>query len=165
LYEDPSLAERMRRYKAEKLVQEALDPRCVLFELPTKFFDRITQVYDLIEKEIGPTLGITPIQQDARKRDCVLLEVLFQKEEHTLKALRQGMKVEGLTHFASPAANEGLSIPMKMVRVNFSRTPKGSDEEILNGLKESCAVYGEVVQISKITRGGFFEGQTSVLLD
>ncbi|ORX42719.1 hypothetical protein DM01DRAFT_1340988 [Hesseltinella vesiculosa] len=55
--------------------------------------------------------------------------------------------------------------PTNLVRLHNSRVPKVGNKELIYGLKESCGNYGELMQISKYTRGGFFEGEVSVLLD
>ncbi|KAI8059595.1 hypothetical protein BC940DRAFT_351049 [Gongronella butleri] len=76
-----------------------------------------------------------------------------------------GIEVDGLIIKAT-AGKSDLGMPMKLTRVHLSRIPiAADDQELMVGLCESMAVYGRVLEVKKVHRMSFFDGQASVLLD
>ncbi|ORX41824.1 hypothetical protein DM01DRAFT_1274501, partial [Hesseltinella vesiculosa] len=164
LYEEPDLMARKTISDAERILEAALDPDNVLLTLPTRFFENVVQVYKVVQDKLGPVVGISPVQGDFQKKDLVMLDIKFQNSADSRKAIEIGITIEGMTFKATPASAGGKN-PPKMVRLYISRVPKVEDQELIEGLKDSCANYGQVMQISKYTRGGFFEGEVSVMVD
>ena len=165
LYKQEGLDDQMQTYRAERIMQRALDPRSVLLELPTRSFKDLIDMYSYIQGKLGNIVGVTPVQEDFRRRETALLNVVFRDTEATQAALQKGIEVDGITIKATAGIAES-GTPMKLTRVYLSRIPiAADDQELMVGLCESMAVYGKVVEIKKIHRMGFFEGQASVLLD
>ena len=165
VFKEAGLDEQMQAYRAERIMQRALDPRTVLLEMPTRPFKDLLDMYMFIQGKLGNLAGVTPVQEDFRRRDTTLLNVVFKDPEATRAALEKGIEVDGLTIKAT-AGKTDLGMPMKLTRVHLSRIPiAADDQELMVGLCESMAVYGRVMEVKKVHRMGFFEGQASVLLD
>ncbi|ORX42422.1 hypothetical protein DM01DRAFT_1387343 [Hesseltinella vesiculosa] len=164
LFEEPDLMARKTISDAERILEAALDPSNVLLTVPTKFFENIVEAYKVVQNNLGPVIGISPVQGDFQKKEMLMLDIKFKNEADSRTAIDTGVVIEGMTFKATPA-NAGGMAPTELVRLHISRVPKVDDKELITGLKESCSNYGEVMQISKYTRGGFFEGEVSVLLD
>ncbi|KAI8059599.1 hypothetical protein BC940DRAFT_323784 [Gongronella butleri] len=166
LYADPSLKGDLRVHNVERLYQRALNPTHALFELPTGHFNSTVEMYQLIAKEVGPIIGATPITEDNQDKDFTLLDVAFKTTESVEKAITQGVVVKGVTYLATPSKRgDNQKVPMALTRVFIRYGPLVEDEELVQGMLESCQAYGRVLEISKGLRGAFYEGELSVLLD
>ncbi|ORZ02003.1 hypothetical protein BCR42DRAFT_338924 [Absidia repens] len=144
----PKLANRMRVHRAEALLQLPLHNDTVLFELPAMPFEEKEEVFSLLSTQIGPTLGARIITAPPnRMNGMFMVEARFNKEDHTEKALTEGLTIDEGKYQAIVTRTENEALP-KMVRVHMFGIPFEEVEELKEKIKSSMETYGTVCQIN-----------------
>ncbi|ORX51172.1 hypothetical protein DM01DRAFT_1337242 [Hesseltinella vesiculosa] len=116
LFEEAGLKTRMTIYKAEKILQAALDPDNVIMELPTKYYITVEELYEAIEEAFGPVVGIAPLVTTFRYYR------LIRGNESALKAINDGVTIEGINYKATPAQTANTK-PVELIRVHLRNVP------------------------------------------
>lgn len=165
IYENEQLKEQLRITRAEELIQSSLQDNSVLFEVPKGEFTSLTNLYRLIQTQIGPIIRVVPISQFGNLKGNILVEVTFEKDEDANVAIAEGIIVNEMNFKATPAHINNSSCPPKMTRIFLNYVPGVTHDELVPGLVSSLSIYGKVYEIKKRLHGGFFEGQISALLD
>jgi len=164
VYEDPDIKSMMLAQKASSIVQQALTPGSVLFSFPASLFEHRAKAYELIENQISKEVnGFRTISNYTnRTSKDLMVEVKFKNADSNVKAIDDGVVVEGITYKASPS-NDGVTRTMVRVQLDLLRIPEEST--FLADLIRSLEHYGKVCQVKQFFFHGYFEGKVSVMLD
>lgn len=163
LFQDPEYERQQMARKAAAIVRQALTPDSVLFSFPSTVFLERTDAYKAIEEQIGPMEGVRPLSvYDTRAHGNLLLEVKFVSPIHTTKAIQDGITVEDIVYKGNPSV-AGAENPL--VRVQLTLTQIASGDELKQRLLSSLRYYGQVYQVRRILRNGYFEGRMTITLD
>ncbi|ORX42716.1 hypothetical protein DM01DRAFT_283306, partial [Hesseltinella vesiculosa] len=171
IYEDEDYRRMNLTTAAELIMMNVLTPGAVVFELNAEDFEHHTQAYELIEQQIGPfkNKGGRPIFKYGRDRaNRMLLEVMFKYKDDTEKALTKGLTVGEFVFKAAPVAKtEGnQSEQAKLCEIHLSQLPYHVDDTTLvQGICNSMAYFGKVMQIVKLTDHDWFEGEVKISLN
>ena len=126
------------------------------------FADR-SEAYQLIEDQIGPMEGALPLNvYDLRARGNLLLEVKFEAQADTTRAINDGVTVDDIVYKASPSV-AGVENPL--VRIQLTLLQIAKPEDLKQGLLSSLRYFGKVYQIRRVLRNGYFEGRMTITLD
>lgn len=165
IYEDVHLKDHLRIFKSEQIIQQTLEDNSVIFEIPKKEFATFSEMYRVIEKQIGKIDGVIALNKfGTNLRGNIFIEVTFMDNDHNSKAIQEGIIFKEVNYKASPSKLTKSDTAPKMVRVHLSYVPK-KQAALVEGIFESMRRYGKICEIKKMLYDGFFEGQVSVLLD
>ncbi|KAI8327549.1 hypothetical protein BC941DRAFT_364769, partial [Chlamydoabsidia padenii] len=165
IYELAELKNLMKVHRAENMLGMALHDNTVLFELPTSEFRNAETTYEIMHKQIGPTLGARIIRpNNNRPVQNFLVEARFETQAAMALAVTQGLIVEDMQYRAVTTRLNKGALP-KMVRVHVAGIPFEDTTSLKEKLILSLKYYGKVCQIQILRRLGVFEGAISALLD
>ncbi|OAD04160.1 CCHC-type zinc finger transcription factor [Mucor lusitanicus CBS 277.49] len=164
LYEDDDLKGQILASKAMAIVQQALTSGSVLFSFRKGIFGDRVDAYKAIQVQVSPLVEFRPLSVYDEKNDgSLLIEAKFEEVEDAHKALNTGVTVDGVVYKAVHAKECKEFGELKHVQFTLMRIVK--EPTFLIDLMDSLAHYGRVLQVKQFTRGGFFEGKFSVMLD
>ncbi|ORX46350.1 hypothetical protein DM01DRAFT_1275115, partial [Hesseltinella vesiculosa] len=167
IFETPDIQQKWLTQRAAAIIQNSLHPDTVLFELRANDFEHYTDAYRLLIEKIGPLKGngARPISRfgNALKPELII-ETKFETPELNKKAVTEGFQHKGVLYKAVPAGSKTEG--NRLQTVTLSQLPYDiSDEEIVNGLRNSMRYFGKVLRVTKFTDHGWFEGEAKVSLD
>ena len=164
LYEDDDLKGQILASKAMAIVQQALTSGSVLFSFRKGLFGDRVDAYKTIQQQVSPLVEFRPLSvYDDRNDGSLLIEAKFEEVEAASKALNTGVTVNGVVYKAVLAKETREFGELKHVQFTLMRIVR--EPTFLVDLMDSLAYYGKVLQVKQFTRGGFFEGKFSVMLD
>jgi len=164
MYEDDDLKSQILANKAMAIVQQALTSGSVLFSFRKGIFGDRVDAYKAIQVQVSPLVEFRPLSVYDEKNDgSLLIEAKFEEVEDAHKALNAGVTVDGVVYKAVHAKECKEFGELKHVQFTLMRIVK--EPTFLIDLMDSLAHYGRVLQVKQFTRGGFFEGKFSVMLD
>ena len=164
VYEDPDITKLLLAQKASSIVQQSLTKDSVLFCFPSSLFEHRALAYKLIEDQISADVdGFRTISNYSNRiSKDLLVEVKFRKEADGVKAIDEGVEVNGLVYQASPS-EDGATRNLVRVQLDLLHIPNKST--FLAELMKSLSNYGKVCQVKQFFFHNYFEGKVSVLLD
>ncbi|KAG1122199.1 hypothetical protein G6F42_011703 [Rhizopus arrhizus] len=164
LYEDDDFKGQILASKAMAIVQQALTSGSVLFSFRKGLFGDRVDAYKTIQQQVSPLVEFRPLSvYDDRNDGSLLIEAKFEEVEAASKALNTGVTVNGVVYKAVLAKETREFGELKHVQFTLMRIVR--EPTFLVDLMDSLAYYGKVLQVKQFTRGGFFEGKFSVMLD
>ncbi|KAG2189597.1 hypothetical protein INT46_008739 [Mucor plumbeus] len=164
LYEDDDLKGQILASKAMAIIQQALTSGSVLFSFRKGLFGDRVDAYKVIQTQISSLVEFRPLSVYDDKNDgSLLLEAKFEQVEDANKALTDGVNIDGVVYKAVLAKETREFGELKYVQFTLMRIVR--EPTFLVDLMESLSYYGKVLQVKQFTRGGFFEGKFSVMLD
>lgn len=164
LYEDDDLKGQILASKAMAILQQALTSGSVLFSFRKGLFGDRIDAYKTIQTQISSLVEFRPLSvYDNRNDGSLLLEAKFDQVEDANKAMTDGINIDGVVYKAVLAKETREFGELKYVQFTLMRIVR--EPTFLVDLMESLAYYGKVLQVKHFTRGGFFEGKFSVMLD
>jgi hypothetical protein len=164
LYEDGDLKHQILASKAMAIVQQALTSGSVLFSFGRGIFGDRIEAYKMIQSQISAEVEFRPISLYDNKDDgSLLIEAKFDRLEDASVAMNSGVTHKGIVYKASSTRETKEFGDLKHVQFTLMRIVK--DPAFVGKLLESLSYFGRVLQIKQFTRGGFFEGKFSVMLD
>ncbi|CEP12682.1 hypothetical protein [Parasitella parasitica] len=163
VYEDEDYIGRILATKAMKIMQQSLTPDSVLFTFRKGLFGDRVNAYRAIQTQISRFVEFRPLSIYDCKDASLFIEAKFEEADDAKKAIKTGLSIDGITYRAVlPQEPQDYS---KVKQVQFTLMRIVTDPAFLLDLIRSLSHYGRVLQIKQFTRGGFFEGQFSVLID
>ncbi|KAI9301789.1 hypothetical protein BJ944DRAFT_252034 [Cunninghamella echinulata] len=134
-------------------------------DIPTKDFKDIIDIYLKIENQCGSLKEINYLSNNSiNKMPSLIIIANFKNEDSIRKVSSEGFSHNGLVHRGIVNLNNKEDIS-KLVRVILNQIPMNKDDQdLITKLSKSLA-YGKIMQIKKITRLHFSEGEINVLLD
>lgn len=164
MYEDDDLKSQILASKAMAIVQQALTSGSVLFSFRKGIFGDRVDAYKAIQSQVSSKVEFRPLSDYDEKNDgSLLLEAKFEEASDANKALSEGVNVDGIIYKAVLARESKEFGELKHVQFTLMRIVK--EPTFLKDLMDSLSYYGKVLQVKQFTRGGFFEGKFSVMLD
>ena len=164
IYEDPAMSSLLRANQVESAIKSSLTPNSVIFTLPRHYFEEQFDAYELVKKQIGPVVGNNfQLHSFSRANKDLIISTKFGSEADTQKALDEGVEVDGIMFKGVPYMDKVVA--NHLVRVNLSLSFSEEDDVLVEKLQTSMCYYGEVVQVKKLMRRGFCEGDLTVMLD
>ncbi|KAI8327550.1 hypothetical protein BC941DRAFT_364780, partial [Chlamydoabsidia padenii] len=143
----------------------ALHDNTVLFELPTSEFPDAEDTYEIMHRQIGPTLGARIIKPNNRRATHnFMVEARFEDKKAMELAVSQGI-ISGEMQYRAVVTRLNKEDLPKMVRVHVAGIPFDDINTLKEKLILSLNYYGKVCQTQVLRRKGVFEGGISVLLD
>ena len=159
IYEDPEVSSLLRASQVESIIKAVLKPESVVFSIPSHHFNEQFDAYELILKQIGPVVGDHfQLHSFSRGTKDLVLSTKFRSAEHTQQALDEGITVNDIPYKDKAEANH-------LVRINLSLSLAEEDDVLVAGLQQSLGHYRRVVQIKKLKRRGYYEGDLAIMLD
>lgn len=164
MYEDDDLKSQIVASKAMAIVQQALTSGSVLFSFRKGIFGDRVDAYKAIQAQVSPKVEFRPLSDYDDKNDgSLLLEAKFEEATAANKAMNEGVNIGGIVYKAVFAHESKEFGELKHVQFTLMRIIK--EPTFLRDLMVSLSYYGRVLQVKQFTRGGFFEGKFSVMLD
>ena len=164
LFEDDDLKSQILASKAMAIVQQALTSGSVLFSFRKGLFADRVDAYKTIQTQVSSLVEFRPLSVYDDKNDgSLLIEAKFEEVEDANKAMTIGVTVNGMVYKAVHAKESKEFGELKHVQFTLMRIVK--EPTFLHDLIQSLSFYGRVLQVKQFTRGGFFEGKFSVMLD
>lgn len=169
VFEDPEITDYLRTQRALSIVQTALQPGSVLFTFPAAIFNKHTEAYKLVVDQLGPVIGNSFIPISVRGfspkgSSDLIFSTVFCNTSHATQAISQGIVVDGVTYKATPYKDRTVANDYLRVYLNLNRQEDNVDS-LVDKLKSSMSLYGKVLQIKRLLRDGFFEGEVSIVLN
>ena len=164
LYEDDDLKGQILASKAMAIIQQSLSSGSVLFSFQKTLFSDRVAAYKLIQEQISTDVEFRPLSlYDSRDDGSLLIEAKFANVDHAMKAMQEGVTVQGVVYKASTSKESAEFGDLKHVQFTLLRMTQQAT--FLADLMESLSYYGKVLQVKKFTHLGYFEGKLSVMLD
>ena len=164
LYEDDDLKGQILASKAMAIIQQSLSSGSVLFSFQKTLFSDRVAAYKLIQEQISHDVEFRPLSlYDSRDDGSLLIEAKFANVDHAMKAMQEGVTVQGVVYKASTSKESAEFGDLKHVQFTLLRMTQKAT--FLADLMESLSYYGKVLQVKKFTHLGYFEGKLSVMLD
>jgi len=164
LYEDDDLKGQILASKAMAIIQQSLSSGSVLFSFQKTLFSDRVAAYKLIQEQISHDVEFRPLSlYDSRDDGSLLIEAKFTNVDHAMKAMQEGVTVQGVVYKASTSKESAEFGDLKHVQFTLLRMTQKAT--FLADLMESLSYYGKVLQVKKFTHLGYFEGKLSVMLD
>ena len=164
LYEDDDLKGQILASKAMAIIQQSLSSGSVLFSFQKTLFSDRVAAYKLIQEQISHDVEFRPLSlYDSRDDGSLLIEAKFANVDHAMKAMQEGVTVQGVVYKASTSKESAEFGDLKHVQFTLLRMTQQAT--FLADLMESLSYYGKVLQVKKFTHLGYFEGKLSVMLD
>lgn len=164
LFEDDDLKSQILASKAMAIVQQALTSGSVLFSFRKGIFGDRVDAYKAIQAQVSPLVEFRPLSiYDDKNDGSLLIEAKFEEVNDANKAMTTGVTVNGVVYKAAYAKECREFGDLKHVQFTLMRIVK--EPTFLLDLIKSLSYYGRVLQVKQFTRGGFFEGKFSVMLD
>ena len=116
--------------------------------------------YKARQQQVSPLVELRPLSvYDDRNDGSLLIEAKFEEVEAASKAfLSTGVVYKAVLAKETREFGELKHVQFALMRIVREPT-------FLVDLMDSLAYYGKVLQVKQFTRGGFFEGKFSVMLD
>ncbi|KAK4521565.1 uncharacterized protein ATC70_007326 [Mucor velutinosus] len=164
MFEDDDLKSQILASKAMAIVQQALTSGSVLFSFRKGLFGDRVDAYKVIQTQVSSLVEFRPLSVYDEKNDgSLLIEAKFEEVDNANKATTTGVNVNGMVYKAVHAKECKEFGDLKFVQFTLMRIVK--EPTFLHDLIKSLSFYGRVLQVKKFTRGGFFEGKFSVMVD
>lgn len=169
VFEDPEITAYLRTQRALSIVQTALQPGSVIFSLPYSAFNKHTDAYQMVVSQLGPVVGnsFVPISVrgfSARGASDLVFSTVFCDPANTSKAINTGMVINGVNYKATPYKDKTIANDYLRVYLTLNRH-EDQLQDMVEKLKSSMSLYGKVLQIKRLLRDNFFEGEVSVVLN
>jgi hypothetical protein len=146
------------------IIQQSLSSGSVLFSFQKTLFSDRVAAYKLIQEQISHDVEFRPLSlYDSRDDGSLLIEAKFANVDHAMKAMQEGVTVQGVVYKASTSKESAEFGDLKHVQFTLLRMTQKAT--FLADLMESLSYYGKVLQVKKFTHLGYFEGKLSVMLD
>ncbi|KAJ2239598.1 hypothetical protein GGI13_007964, partial [Coemansia sp. RSA 455] len=146
------------------IVQQALTSGSVLFSFRRGIFGDRVDAYKVIQAQVSPMVEFRPLSMyDDRNDGSLLIEAKFEEMTAANKAITEGVNVNGIMYKAVLARESREFGDLKHVQFTLMRIVR--EPTFLRDLMASLSYYGRVLQVKQFTRGGFFEGKFSLMLD
>ena len=163
-YKDDDLKGQILASKAMAIIQQSLSSGSVLFSFQKTLFSDRVAAYKLIQEQISHDVEFRPLSlYDSRDDGSLLIEAKFTNVDHAMKAMQEGVTVQGVVYKASTSKESAEFGDLKHVQFTLLRMTQKAT--FLADLMESLSYYGKVLQVKKFTHLGYFEGKLSVMLD
>jgi hypothetical protein len=164
LYEDDDLKGQILASKAMAIVQQALTSGSVLFSFGKGLFGDRVDAYKAIQEQVSPLVEFRPLSVYDDKNDgSLLIEAKFEQVEAANQAMTTGVTVNDMVFKAVHAKECKEFGELKHVQFTLMRIVR--EPTFLHDLMVSLSKYGRVLQVKQFTRGGYFEGKFSVMVD
>jgi len=162
VYSAPGYIQQQRSQRAEAILKRALNADAILFEIPNTSLDHV-MVIDIIAKQLGELVGYTNLNEFRPDNKNLHLEVVFQDDESSRKAIEKGVTIDGIISKGTPWVD---SQKRRTIKVNLSHIPLKLYKSLGEALRYALIPYGNVKQIRKYTdHNGRFFGEASVIIE
>ncbi|CAO3695773.1 unnamed protein product [Umbelopsis ramanniana] len=91
----PGYIQQQRSQRAAAILERALNPDSILFEIPNISLDHVV-VIDAIAKQLVEVTDRTNMMEYRHDNNNLHLEIVFQDEESSRKAIEKGVTIDGI---------------------------------------------------------------------